>query len=233
MKRIFTSLLAMVLVFSMIGCARDTSKQDAQAVVTQYYAALKKGDYKAATKLYTSDVDDGNEFKKISEAMDEMSTQMTSLQLNDSQTKKVNKAAESFATETVKQYVRSYQIKTKSTKVNDDKNKATIKVTVKGIGLSDFETAINDTSIMDTLAEKYTPKIEALIQSNGTEDQQKDLMVEMITELFQLYEKKMDGLDTKSHTETLTVIKKGDGRDAKWKIKKITVSNTDTNETEA
>lgn len=42
MKRLLACVMAVLLVFSMSGCAQDTSKQDAETVVTKYYDQLKK-----------------------------------------------------------------------------------------------------------------------------------------------------------------------------------------------
>lgn len=42
MKRLLACVMAVLLVFSMSGCAQDTFKQDAETVVTKYYDQLKK-----------------------------------------------------------------------------------------------------------------------------------------------------------------------------------------------
>lgn len=76
MKRLLACVMAVLLVFSMSGCAQDTSKQDAETVVTKYYDQLKKGEFDEATKLCTSDVSDDNEYVIITDSMDQMIEEM-------------------------------------------------------------------------------------------------------------------------------------------------------------
>ena len=87
--------------------------------------------------------------------IEEMST---SFDFNDSQNQKVKDAANQFAKNTVKQYVRSYEIQKDDTSVNDDKNKVTVKVTIKGIDMNSFTNVTNDASITNSIQEKYLCK---------------------------------------------------------------------------
>lgn len=221
MKRLLACVMAVLLVFSMSGCAQDTSIQDAETVVTKYYDQLKKGEFDEATKLCTSDVSDDNEYGIITDSMDQMIEEMsTSFDFNDSQNQKVKDAANQFAKNTVKQYVRSYEIQKDDTSVNDDKNKVTVKVTIKGIDMNSFTNVTNDASITNSIQEKYEPKMESLQANNATDEQINDLMVEIISDLFNTYGSKLDGLKSVEHKEKLTLAKK----DNTWKIKKISVS---------
>lgn len=187
----------------------------------KYYDQLKKGEFDEATKLCTSDVSDDNEYGIITDSMDQMIEEMsTSFDFNDSQNQKVKDVANQFAKNTVKQYVRSYEIQKDDTSVNDDKDKVTVKVTIKGIDMNSFTNVTNDASITNSIQEKYEPKMESLQANNATDEQINDLMVEIITDLFNTYGSKLDGLKSVERKEKLTLAKK----DNTWKIKKISVS---------
>lgn len=225
MKRLFAGLLAMTMVLGLSGCT-DTTAQDAKNVVSEFYDDLQKGDYESAQKLYVEDADADQDLSSLIEAMDELETAISAeeLGLSDSQKTKVKDAADDFAKQTIASYVQEYEIT--DAQVNDDKDK--VEVTVKTTGI-DMEKAeeVDTTAIENELTSKYEEEFTNAIL-NGDTSAAYDSLTNMFVELFSNYSEKISGVETSDRTETVVVVKEGDGDDATWKIKSITTETDDS-----
>lgn len=217
MKKLFSLILCVCMAFMFSACRQDTSEADAKAVVNKYYTALSDGNWGKVQKYYTKDVDDGNDLKSITSSTKEIEDDIDDLDLNNDQEKSVRKAYRTFFQTAISEYCRSYEI-TKTSK-NDDSTRVTVTVKVKGYNTNDFKN-IDFYTIENELEEKYEAR---LYEENADIHQ---IVTDMINEMFDSIDDEVKKLDSHTHTEKVTLVKKGDGNDAAWKIKKITVSDS-------
>lgn len=227
MKKIFTLIVCLCMAFALSACSQDHSEEEARAVVDKYYTALNDGDWEKAQKLYAKEVDDGNELNSVTSSMKQIDSSVDSMGLNASQRQKLQDIVTKFMKSSISLYAQSYKI-TKASK-NDKSTKVVVTVEVKGYDPNDF-LGINMSPVYRELTEKY----KAQVNDDGSNSN--DVMIAMMSEMFDRYSEKVKDLDTKTHKERLTLVKSSNDDDASWKIKKIKVfrsTSDDDDETDA
>lgn len=208
MKKLLSSLLALMMVFSLSACGAsqanagqsDPDLAKAKETVENYYKAIQSGELDSLQDYCTDQFAKDNEFEEFSNQMNDLSTQIAnqtdlSDQFND------------FMNSVWGNIIREYKVG----KVTKKDEKIKVVVTTKGVDTVKLE-SIDVNAILNSVIAENQDRINAV----ASEEEQNALFNDLMTQFIARMKEEVNNMESVETKSRLTLIKEED----EWLIDK-------------
>lgn len=212
MRKFTSFLLSFVMIFTLIGCARESHEEEIKNAVGDYFTLIKSGDYTKSMEMTTKDKGNFND----SFGFSDLDASLLSKFINDSMGEIFNEEAKSFISYVMSKSIGDYSID----EVKEKDGEAIVSLSGKCLNFEKFDPSSLELDVQNLSTEylnEHIDELNKIYEKQGQDAMTQKIFDDISPEVFDRMKKVVD--DTEKVEFKMEIILKN--IDGQWLISSI------------
>ena len=212
MRKFTSFLLSFVMIFTLIGCARESHEEEIKNAVGDYFTLIKSGDYTKSLEMTTKDKGNFNDTFGFSD----LDASLLSKFINDSMGEIFNEEAKSFISYVMSKSIGDYSID----EVKEKDGEAIVSLSGKCLNFEKFDPSSLELDVQNLSTEylnEHIDELNKIYEKQGQDAMTQKIFYDISPEVFDRMKKVVDDTE-KVEFEMEIILKNIDGQ---WLISSI------------
>lgn len=212
MRKFTSFLLSFVMIFTLIGCARESHEEEIKNAVGDYFTLIKSGDYTKSMEMTTKDKGNFNDTFGFSD----LDASLLSKFINDSMGEIFNEEAKSFISYVMSKSIGDYSID----EVKEKDGEAIVSLSGKCLNFEKFDPSSLELDVQNLSTEylnEHIDELNKIYEKQGQDAMTQKIFYDISPEVFDRMKKVVDDTE-KVEFEMEIILKNIDGQ---WLISSI------------
>lgn len=212
MRKFTSFLLSFVMIFTLIGCARESHEEEIKNAVGDYFTLIKSGDYTKSMEMTTKDKGNFNDTFGFSD----LDASLLSKFINDSMGEIFNEEAKSFISYVMSKSIGDYSID----EVKEKDGEAIVSLSGKCLNFEKFDPSSLELDVQNLSTEylnEHIDELNKIYEKQGQDAMTQKIFDDISPEVFDRMKKVVDDTE-KVEFEMEIILKNIDGQ---WLISSI------------
>ena len=212
MRKFTSFLLSFVMIFTLIGCARESHEEEIKNAVGDYFTLIKSGDYTKSMEMTTKDKGNFNDTFGFSD----LDASLLSKFINDSMGEIFNEEAKSFISYVMSKSIGDYSID----EVKEKDGEAIVSLSGKCLNFEKFDPSSLELDVQNLSTEylnEHIDELNKIYEKQGQDAMTQKIFYDISPEVFDRMKKVVHDTE-KVEFEMEIILKNIDGQ---WLISSI------------
>lgn len=212
MRKFTSFLLSFVMIFTLIGCARESHEEEIKNAVGDYFTLIKSGDYTKSMEMTTKDKGNFND----SFGFSDLDASLLNKFINDSMGEIFNEEAKSFISYVISKSIGDYSID----EVKEKDGEAIVSLSGKCLNFEKFDPSSLELDVQNLSTEylnEHIDELNKIYEKQGQDAMTQKIFDDISPEVFDRMKKVVDNTE-KVEFKMEIILKNIDGQ---WLISSI------------
>ncbi|MFU7515708.1 hypothetical protein [Clostridium sp. HCS.1] len=212
MRKFTSFLLSFVMIFTLIGCARESHEEEIKNAVGDYFTLIKSGDYTKSMEMTTKDKGNFND----SFGFSDLDASLLNKFINDSMGEIFNEEAKSFISYVMSKSIGDYSID----EVKEKDGEAIVSLSGKCLNFEKFDPSSLELDVQNLSTEylnEHIDELNKIYEKQGQDAMTQKIFDDISPEVFDRMKKVVDNTE-KVEFKMEIILKNIDGQ---WLISSI------------